>query len=151
MPRNSNRSVSEIAEKPEMEDEEVEEQEDLALALPTGDDQLNPALYQHTLENALDNAQSYSHAREAANIPPQQSVKELVGIPIVIVAKKPQQAALPETGEMRNGYQCLCAIQETREPFTMWVGQTVLMHDLTALALPFRTTIVKKGRTYHFS
>lgn len=89
-------------------------------------------------------------AREEANIPPHIAVKDLVGISILVWSKTAQKAALPDTGELREGFFCLCRNEETKKPFTTWVGQTALMRDLSQLILPFTTTIVKHGRTYRF-
>jgi len=104
-----------------------------------------------SIEHALNFAPDIHQARETAQIPPQLSVKEVVGKTFVIVDKVKQKAALPDTGEMRDGWQCLCADVETRKSFTMWIGQVALVSDLNQVALPFRTTITKKGRTYQFS
>jgi len=95
-------------------------------------------------------APNVAAAREAANIPPHISVKNLVDIPILVWSKTAQKAALPDTGELREGFFCLCRNEETKKPFTTWMGQTALVRDLSQLILPFKTTIVKHGRTYRF-
>jgi len=89
-------------------------------------------------------------AREAAEIPEHISVKDLVGKPILFATKTAQKAALPDTGELRDGFFCACLFIETKQPFTTWVGQTALVRDLSQVQVPFQTTIVKHGRTYRF-
>lgn len=103
-----------------------------------------------SIADALKNAPNILGRREEAQIPEQLSVKDLVGKTFVIVDKIAQKAALPDTGEMRNGFQCLCADVETGKSFTVWVGQVALLRDLTAITLPVRVTINKHGRTYRF-
>lgn len=104
----------------------------------------------HELGDKDSYAPSVQKAREAANIPPHFPVKDLVSLPILVWSKTAQKAALPETGELRDGFFCVCRNEETKKPFTTWIGQTALVRDLSQLILPFKTTIVKHGRTYRF-
>lgn len=147
------RTISEIVDEVNRQDEPEDEEpgDEEAIENPVLD-KVQPFMpMPATLEMALRSAPSVQQAREDAQIPPQVSVKDLENVPIVLVEKVKQNAFLPADGTTRAGWQCLGAYQETRKPFTVWIGQVALMRELAVLNLPFRTTITRRGRTYQFS
>ena len=144
------RTVSEIAADAEnMEPEEVEEE-----GLEEAQSQVTEKTFlpqPETLAAALKFAKPISQAREDAHVPPQVSIKDLVGKTFVIADKVRQKAFLPADGTSREGWQCLCVDVETEKSFTVWVGQVTLKKDLELLMLPIRVTLGKRGRAYIFS
>lgn len=151
MPRNSNRSVGEIAENPEVVDEEPEEVAEITMPGGRDDEELSPRALDYADLDSLEHAPSVQSARETAKIPPHFPMAQLVDRTIYIVHKRHQKAALPNTGEIREGFFCLCVFADDKSEFTTWIGQTILYRELTQLALPFKTTVTKRGRTYMFS
>lgn len=150
MAKRSNETVSEIVENVETIPDEPEEE--LAEAEPKPDEfdeEYSPRASDYFVGD-IANVKSVSAAREAAHIPPHFPMKDLEGKTVIFVHKRKQKAALPGTGELREGYFCLCKFADSGEDFTTWVGQTILYRELTLLEMPFSTTIVKRGRTYMF-
>jgi len=131
----------------------VDEPEEVAeVTLPGGIDEENfsPRASDFIDMNRIDSAPTVQQAREAAHIPPHIPMKDLEGKTVTFVHKRKQKAALPNTGELREGYFCLCVFTDSKEEFTTWVGQVILTRELLLLQMPFTTTIVKRGRTYMF-
>jgi len=131
-----------------------DEPEELAeVALPGGVDteEFSPRAFDYIDQSAVNYAPTVEQARKDAHIPPHFPMKDLEGKTVVFVHKRKQRAALPGTGELREGYFCLCINVEDNSEFTTWVGQTILYRELTMLNLPFKTTISKRGRTYMFA
>lgn len=128
--------------------EEVMDEPDIDAATVEVPDVVNPLRYVDP--DSIEFYPDVTKAREDANIPPHKRVKDILNRQFLIYSKKPQKAALPDTGELRDGFFCTCIDVETKEAFTTWIGQTALIRDLTLLATPFRVTIVKHGRTYRF-
>jgi hypothetical protein len=146
-----NRTVTEIVTDPNLEDAETLPAEPELDAVQSHVDENTFLPQPATIANALKYAPSIQQQREAAHVPEQYSVSEMVGKLIIVVDKVRQKAYLPADGSMRDGFQCLCADVQTEKPFTMWIGQVTLVKDLSLVMLPFRTTIVRKGRAYIFS
>lgn len=147
--QHDDRTLAEIANDPDAVPGEPDDSE-----LDNAEVRIDPSEHlpiPNIIANALATSRTIQEAREEANIPPHFTVAQLAGREIVLAWKAPQQAALPDSGEMRNGYICNGAFTDTRQEFTVWIGQTVLLKDLQRVALPFRTTIVKHGRTFQFS
>lgn len=150
-PKRSSESVETIVNNPDAAEDESEEIAEVALEGGVDNERLSPRASDYYDLSRLDNVSSVEDARKAAHIPPHFPMKELEGKTIIIVHKREQKAALPETGELRNGYFCLCVFADDRSEFTTWIGQTILFRELTMLALPFKTTVTKRGRTYMFA
>lgn len=149
--KKSSESVETIVSNPEAipdEPESLAEEVEVDAGIERG---LSPRASDFIGEAQLQNVRSVSEAREAAHIPPHFPVKELEGRALIFVHKRDQKAVLRDTGELRNGYFCLCKDAETLEDLTTWIGQTILMRELTMLEMPFKATIVKRGRTYMFA
>lgn len=149
-PKHSDKSIAEVVADPDAipETQEPMDEEALENAEPTAivSDNALRFVDPETIAYYPD----ITKAREDAQIPPHVSVKNLVDIPILIVTKRDQKAALPDTGELRDGFFCSCLYVESKKPFTTWFGQVALVRDLSQLTPPFRVTIVKHGRTYRF-
>lgn len=150
MTKHSEKTASEIVTEAESlpETEEPDEEEIVDTAEVAVPEVVNPLRFVDpaTIEYYPD----ITKAREEANIPPHKRVKDILDRQFLIYSKKPQKAALPDTGELRDGFFCTCIDVETKEAFTTWIGQTALVRDLSLLTPPFRVTIVKHGRTYRF-
>lgn len=151
MARHTEKTVEEIVADPEAaaeHDEAVEE------AIPSKE-----VVYRELdalpEDYPFETVSSFEDAKKEANIPPHVRVKDLVDIDIVIASWTPSKAALPETGELRDGFFCAGRNMNTRAAFTVWIGQINLVRDLTrfekAGVSRFRTTIRKRGRSYIFS
>jgi hypothetical protein len=149
--KKSGESIETIVSDPDAIEDEPEAIDEVTLPDGVDDERLSPRASDYVDMAMLDHAPSVSQARENAHIPPHFPMKDLVDKTIYFVHKREQKAALPETGELRTGYFCLCAFADTKEEFTTWVGQTILYRELTLLQLPFKTTITKRGRTYMFA
>jgi hypothetical protein len=148
--QSSDKSISEIVatSTEEPEDLELESVAEVIVEAPENVASTNALSY-----ISLDSAEYYptiQKAREEAQIPEHISVKNLVDRRILIAHKVAQKAALPDTGELRDGWFCSCLDLETKKPFTTWFGQIALVRDLGQLQTPFQATIVKHGRTYRF-
>jgi len=150
LPKRSSESVETILDDPEAIPDEPEEIAEVTLPGGVDDEAFSPRASDYWNLDRLAEVPTVQAARDAAHIPPHFPMKELVGETVTFVHKRKQKAALPDTGELREGYFCLCAFTATKKEFTTWVGQTILTRELTLLQMPFTTTIVKRGRTYMF-
>ena len=150
MPKRSSESVEEIVADPDAIPEEPEEIAEATLPGGIDDETFSPRASDFIDLDRIDAAPNVQQARDAAHIPPHFPMKELVGETVTFVHKRKQKAALPNTGEIREGYFCLCVFTESKKEFTTWVGQTILTRELTLLQMPFTTTIAMRGRTYMF-
>lgn len=157
MPRHTDKPVEEIVTDPEAIPEEPEE---LGEAIPAPEDyetEFSARASDFVDIDALDSAPTFQQAHDEAHIPPHIPMKDLVDKTIFFVHKRKQKAMVPpkqgEEGkqpELRDGYFCLCVDADTKQEFTTWVGQVILYRNLTLLRMPFKTTIVKRGRTFMF-
>lgn len=150
MAKHTSKSVEEIIGDPDAIADDPEEVAEVELPGGVDNEALSPRASDYFDMQQLDFVPSVGQARENAHIPPHFPMKELVDRTVFFIHKREQKAALRDTGELRVGYFCLCAFADTKEEFTTWVGQTILYRELTLLALPFKTTIIKRGRTYMF-
>jgi hypothetical protein len=149
-PKKSSESLETIVSDPDAIPDDPETVDEITLPDGVDDIAYSPRASDYVDMSMLDHAPSVAQARESAHIPPHFAMKDLVDKTVYFVHKREQKAALPETGELRTGYFCLCAFADSKQEFTTWVGQTILFRELTLLQLPFKTTIVKRGRTYMF-
>lgn len=151
MASSSDKTVSEIVEDVEVNpvEEGDHDEPDLELAEPLEHREGNA--FDIVDKGSVQYVQSLEAAREEAQIPKHVTVKELENREIVIARKWAQKAALPNTGELRDGFFCDIIDVETLTAQTVWIGQVALMRDLERIKLPITTTIKKRGRTYIFS
>src|SRR5438874_4716412 len=149
--RNSDQTVPEILDEIEqhLEEEELPDDESLDVAEPLQRREGNA--FNAVDVDSIEYVPTLTMVRKEAKIPDHVTVKDLVGKRIVVSRKWAQKAALPDTGELRDGFLCDIIDMDTRLPLTVWIGQVALMRDLTLLTLPLQTTITKRGRTYIFS
>lgn len=94
---------------------------------------------------------SYHDAAEEANLPKKVKAEDLVNREIVVLDWTPATAVLPDTGKETEGFEVTLHDVASDEDWIFFCGQTILKRELAALKPPFRTVIVKVGRTYQFS
>lgn len=89
-------------------------------------------------------------------VPIHVSTENLVNRSLVWKAWQPQQALLPETGDVTDGFFCVVQDTRTNEILTVFIGGIALTRILRKLqsphkgGRPFRAGIEKRGRTWTF-
>lgn len=151
MANRTSKSISEVIGDPESVEDEPDEVAEVELPGGIDAEEFSPRASDYADIASLEHAPTVTAARETAKIPPHYPMKDLEGKTVIFVHKRQQKAALPGTGELRNGYFCLCVFADDKTEFTTWVGQTILYRELTLLQMPFKATITKRGRTYMFA
>ena len=150
MAKHSDKTVTEIATEASAPVEDVEEEMPDVDPESIPDPRYDDNALKYIAIDSADHYPSVQVAREEAEIPEHIQAKNLIGVRILIARATPQKAALPDTGELRDGYFCACINLESKTPFTTWLGQSALVRDLGRLSVPFQTTIQKHGRSYRF-
>lgn len=95
-------------------------------------------------------APSISELLADAGVPEHVSTEDLVNRQILFLAWRPQEALLPETGEVTDGFFCLVADVDSQRKMTVFVGGIALTRTLRKISQPFRASIEKRGRTWVF-
>lgn len=89
--------------------------------------------------------------KRAANLPVHVSTERMAEEKaIIILAKREQQAMLPDTGELTDGYLVIWRPANEKTYYSSFVGAMVLVRDLSILHCPVQTRLVKRGRTWQF-
>lgn len=150
MERHSDEPLTDIADRVMAEVEADQDALMEATPLPVEDENLTTNALKIVDPESAHFYPTIAQRREEAEIPEHIQAKNLVGKRFTIARKVKQPAALPETGEVRDGFFCACLDLESKKPFTTWFGQTALIRDLGQISVPVVVTLVKHGRTYRF-
>lgn len=89
--------------------------------------------------------------KRAANLPVHVSTERMAEErAVIILAKREQQALLPDTGEVTDGYLVIWRPVNEKAYYSTFIGGMVLVRDLKILQCPVQTRLVKRGRTWQF-